>query len=90
MKMVYHKTEKIQPIINLFYFISENVDELIRNYSSLTVREAANTECPFMFISFPSAKDPSWDEKYPGKYFDRIPFTSVQPCNRFDMLDISY
>ena len=75
--------------IRRFYFLSENVDELIRNYSSLTVREAANTECPFMFISFPSAKDPSWDEKYPGEYFDTIPCTSVQPFNSFDVLGIS-
>ena len=75
--------------IRRFYFISENVEEQIRNYSSLTVREAVNTECPFMFISFPSAKDPSWDEKYPGEYFDTIPFTSVQTCKCFDVLGIS-
>ena len=34
----------------------------------MTLEEAADSECPLMFISFPSAKDPSWEQKFPGKY----------------------
>ena len=34
----------------------------------MSVQEAAEAECPLMFISFPSAKDPEWEEKYPGEY----------------------
>ena len=37
-------------------------------YTSLPVEEAAEAECPMMFVSFPSAKDPNWEQKYPGKY----------------------
>ena len=37
-------------------------------YTSLPVEEAAEAECPMMFVSFPSAKDPNWEQKYPGRY----------------------
>ena len=34
----------------------------------MTPEEAAKTDQPVMFISFPSAKDPkAWAQKYPGK-----------------------
>ena len=41
----------------------------------ISVEEAAKSECPMMFISFPSAKDPEWEQKYPGKcqYTGRAP-----------------
>ena len=67
-------------MFNLPAFFSENTDQLMRHYMSLTVEEAANTECPVMFISFPSAKDPSWETKYPGEYSVQL-WTCCESCN---------
>lgn len=52
---------------NTWAFTSGKVEEDMRAYMSLSVEEVAKSECPLMFISFPSAKDPNWEQKYPGK-----------------------
>ena len=33
----------------------------------MSVQEAAEVPCPLVFVSFPSAKDPSWEQKISGK-----------------------
>ena len=33
----------------------------------MTPEQVAESEIPLMFVSFPSAKDPHWEEKYPGR-----------------------
>ena len=48
--------------------ISENLEKDMYDYTNLNLEEAAESECPMMFISFPSAKDPNWEQKYPGEY----------------------
>ena len=49
-------------------FCSANFDKVIQDYLSVSLEEAADMDCPFLFLSFPSAKDPtSWAQKYPGK-----------------------
>ena len=49
-------------------YFSDNLEQAFQEYASMSVQEAAEAECPIMFISFPSAKDPEWEEKYPGEY----------------------
>jgi len=46
---------------------SENYEQDLRDFTKLSVEDAADNEIPLMFISFPSAKDPAWQDKYPGK-----------------------
>ena len=36
------------------------------DYNDLTADEAEDADIPVMFLSFPSTKDPTWEEKYPG------------------------
>ena len=47
---------------------SKHLEQDMYAYTSLSLEEAAESECPMMFVSFPSAKDPNWEQKYPGKY----------------------
>lgn len=49
-----------------FCVFRANVEEEYRQYLAKTPEEVAELECPMMFISFPSAKDPHWEEKNPG------------------------
>jgi hypothetical protein len=49
----------------------------------LSVEDAAQAEVPLMFVSFPSAKDPSWSERYPGMYtFTHSPQPRILPGRR--------
>ena len=45
------------------------------NHTSLSAEEVLNNEAPFLFVSFPSAKDPEW-KNHPGRanktYFLRM------------------
>lgn len=43
--------------------------------------DARSTDLPFTYISFPSAKDPSWQERYPGK--STIDVITVAPYDWF-------
>ena len=52
----------------ILYIFRDNLEQEIQDWMCLSVEQAAESECPLMFISFPSAKDPSWEEKYPGMY----------------------
>eukprot|EP00058_Branchiostoma_floridae_P011488 XP_002596976.1 hypothetical protein BRAFLDRAFT_121336 [Branchiostoma floridae] len=54
---------------NAWMFPGNDHDKLIEDYSRLTVQEACEegTKTPVLFVSFPSAKDPTWNARYPGK-----------------------
>ncbi|KAK3603231.1 hypothetical protein CHS0354_007560 [Potamilus streckersoni] len=52
---------------NTWAFHSIELQKMIEEYFALRVEEAADLDAPFCFISFPSAKDPSWEYRYPGK-----------------------
>ncbi|KAL3857332.1 hypothetical protein ACJMK2_012010 [Sinanodonta woodiana] len=52
---------------NTWSYFDADVERACENYVALTLEEAAEAEVPLMFISFPSAKDPSWETQYPGK-----------------------
>jgi all-trans-retinol 13,14-reductase len=45
----------------------EDLDAIIEKYMDRTQAAAASGVVPMLFISFPSAKDPLWAEKHPGK-----------------------
>ena len=38
-----------------------------QEYLSMTKADAANSPIPLLFASFPSAKDPTWKDRFPGK-----------------------
>jgi len=52
---------------NTWAFTGQCLEKELQAYMSMSFEKAAESECPLMFISFPSAKDPSWQSKYPGK-----------------------
>ena len=50
----------------VFFMFSPELDKDMKKYWSLDEDEAASTYSPMLFIGFPSAKDPSWESRYPG------------------------
>lgn len=51
---------------NFWMYKDNNLDELMERYSSLS-REEVLGNIPMMFITFPSAKDPTSNTRHPGK-----------------------
>jgi len=49
------------------YYFSNDLDAVANDFISKTAEEAGNGEVPFLFVSFPSAKDPTFAERYPGE-----------------------
>ena len=45
----------------------EDLDFITEKYMNRSQATAANGVVPLLFISFPSAKDPLWSGKHPGK-----------------------
>mmetsp|Transcript_13587 Transcript_13587/g.27003 ORF Transcript_13587/g.27003 Transcript_13587/m.27003 type:complete len:634 (+) Transcript_13587:46-1947(+) len=45
----------------------EDLDGVSQKYVDRPANELASGPVPLLFISFPSAKDPLWDKKHPGK-----------------------
>ena len=66
-KPIIHSQKNPQFNMSSLTPVSGKVEEDMRAYMSLSVEEVAKSECPLMFISFPSAKDPNWEQKYPGE-----------------------
>ena len=54
--------------VHVYPHYSKHLEQDMYAYTSLSLEEATESECPMMFVSFPSAKDPNWEQKYPGKY----------------------
>lgn len=52
---------------NYWVYTSNEFDEIFENYINLSDSEAGNSDIPLLFISFPSTKDPTWDDRFPGK-----------------------
>ena len=55
------------PQKNYWMFTSDHPGNDLHKYLSLSREDAANTPIPLLFVSFPSAKDPTWNQKFPGK-----------------------
>ncbi|XP_069760709.1 all-trans-retinol 13,14-reductase-like [Narcine bancroftii] len=51
---------------NYWFFKENNIDDLFLKYLSAENKDFTE-ECPFAFVSFPSAKDPSWNDRFAGK-----------------------
>lgn len=52
---------------NVWAFKSPKVDTIVKEYMALSPEEARVTDVPLLFLSFPSAKDPTFNTRYPGK-----------------------
>ena len=52
---------------NIWAYTGTDIEGITEDYIKMSVEDAAQAEVPLMFVSFPSAKDPSWSERYPGK-----------------------
>ena len=48
------------------YFNSNDLSKLTEEYLGKDLDDALQSDVPLMFISFPSAKDPTFNKKYPG------------------------
>lgn len=51
-------------------------------YQDLSLEEAVSKPYPLLFIGFPSAKDPTWEQRYPGDHL-RIFNVSNSDCDKF-------
>lgn len=51
---------------NYWIFAENNFNELVENYKKKEREEAAKN-IPVLFVASPSAKDPTWEERSPGK-----------------------
>ncbi|XP_078454598.1 all-trans-retinol 13,14-reductase [Lampetra fluviatilis] len=52
---------------NVWLFKENDLDASFSRFMALSKEEAAEADVPMQFISFPSAKDPCWEQRYPGK-----------------------
>ncbi|XP_072927707.1 all-trans-retinol 13,14-reductase-like isoform X2 [Hemitrygon akajei] len=51
---------------NYWFFKENDIDELYTKYFSLKDKDFTE-RCPMTFVSFPSAKDPTWNDRFEGK-----------------------
>jgi len=52
---------------NTWAFSEPDLNKAFDDYISLPAEKAGIEDIPLLFISFPSTKDPTWNERYPGK-----------------------
>lgn len=67
---------------NTWAFTDPDVEKVATNYFSLSPEEARNSKVPLMFLSFPSAKDPTFNTRYPGK--STVAVVTVTPYEWFE------
>ncbi|NXI64724.1 RETST reductase, partial [Anseranas semipalmata] len=51
---------------NYFVYPGNNLDEIMQRYLTSS-REEATKNIPILFVTCPSAKDPTWEMRHPGK-----------------------
>ena len=51
---------------NMWAFTSNDINREGEEYMALNPEAAMDADVPLMFVSFPSAKDPEWDN-HPGR-----------------------
>ncbi|XP_074973526.1 all-trans-retinol 13,14-reductase isoform X1 [Phalacrocorax aristotelis] len=51
---------------NYFMYAEDNLDEITNRYLASSREEAAKN-IPLLFVTCPSAKDPTWEARHPGK-----------------------
>lgn len=52
---------------NIWAFAEIDLDKGVDDFLTLPVEKVGESDIPLLFISFPSSKDPTWNERYPGK-----------------------
>ena len=52
---------------NIWAFSNENLDESVEKYIEKSPEDALSEPPPLMFLSFPSTKDRTFNDRYPGK-----------------------
>jgi len=52
---------------NVWAFAGTHPEEGFTSFQDLSLEEASETPYPLLFVGFPSAKDPTWEERYPGR-----------------------
>lgn len=62
-----HKELEVKVASNIWAFTDYDVNNCITSYLKGTPEDAEEKGIPLLFISFPSTKDPAWEERYPGK-----------------------
>ncbi len=60
------KEELNLPANQLWAYTRTEVNGLVRDYMGKSREEALQDDIPLLFISFPSAKDPTYNERFPG------------------------
>ncbi|XP_040849544.1 all-trans-retinol 13,14-reductase [Ochotona curzoniae] len=51
---------------NYYVYFDTDMDKAMERYISMP-RDKAAEHIPFLFIAFPSAKDPTWEDRFPGR-----------------------
>lgn len=52
---------------NMWAFSDPDIERVTDKYFALSADDASSCDVPLMFLSFPSAKDPTFNTRYPGK-----------------------
>ncbi|XP_077979098.1 all-trans-retinol 13,14-reductase-like [Glandiceps talaboti] len=52
---------------NYWAFKGNDLSGQTEDYIGLNAEEAMKSDVPLLFMSFPSCKDPTWEQRYPGK-----------------------
>ena len=52
---------------NVWAFTDSDIHDIVHRYTTGTPEDAEQNGIPLLFVSFPSTKDPTWEERYPGK-----------------------
>ncbi|XP_059175978.1 all-trans-retinol 13,14-reductase-like, partial [Physella acuta] len=55
------------PAGNTWVYNTDDINKTMSGFFNLKADEIEDIQIPFGCISFPSAKDPEWEKKYPGK-----------------------
>nr|KAG5704661.1 hypothetical protein BaRGS_025303 [Batillaria attramentaria] len=55
------------PSGNTWYYRSNDINKEMADFLSLSLDDIATAPLPLCYISFPSAKDPTWEQRHPGK-----------------------
>lgn len=57
----------VVPGRNQWLFTCNELDQSYEDYRNLPVEKVGEEDVPLLFLSFPSTKDPTWNERFPGK-----------------------
>ncbi|KAK3758726.1 hypothetical protein RRG08_012392 [Elysia crispata] len=55
------------PAGNTWLYHNDDINKTMSEFLKVKGEDLEDLEIPFGYISFPSAKDPEWDNKFPGK-----------------------